>query len=37
VEGDARAAAGASRDIPLWSILLVLGLAAFLLEGLLLA
>ncbi len=37
VEGDARAAAGGGREVPLWSILLVLGLAAFLVEGLLLA
>jgi hypothetical protein len=37
VEGDARAAAGGGREVPLWSILLVLGLAAFLLEGVLLA
>jgi hypothetical protein len=36
VEGDAQAAGG-SRDIPLWSVLLVLGAAAFFLEGLLLA
>jgi hypothetical protein len=37
VEGDARAAAGAGREVPLWSILLALGIAAFLVEGLLLA
>lgn len=37
VEGDARAAAGGGREVPLWSILLVLGVAAFLLEGVLLA
>jgi hypothetical protein len=37
VEGDARAAAGRGREIPLWSILLVLGLVAFVLEGVLLA
>ncbi|HET7824114.1 MAG TPA: hypothetical protein VFK90_02225, partial [Anaeromyxobacter sp.] len=36
VEGDARAAAGGGREVPLWSILLVLGLAAFLVEGVLL-
>ncbi|BDG03407.1 BatA domain-containing protein [Anaeromyxobacter oryzae] len=36
VEGGARAAAG-GREIPLWSVLLVLGVAAFFLEGLLLA
>jgi hypothetical protein len=36
VEGDAQAAGG-GRSIPLWSILLVLALAAFLLEGLLIA
>lgn len=36
VEGDARAAAGGGREVPLWSILLALGLAAFLVEGLLL-
>jgi hypothetical protein len=35
VEGDAGAAAGAGRQIPLWTLLLVLGLAAFFLEGLL--
>ena len=35
VEGDARAGGGA--QVPLWSILLVAGLAAFFLEGLLLA
>jgi hypothetical protein len=35
VEGEARAPGG--RDIPLWSILLVLAVAAFFLEGLLLA
>ncbi len=35
VEGDARTAGGA--QVPLWSILLVVGLAAFFLEGLLLA
>jgi hypothetical protein len=37
VEGDASAAAEGGRQVPLWSILLVLGLAAFLLEGALLA
>jgi hypothetical protein len=37
VEGDARAAAEGGREVPLWSILLVLGLAAFLVEGVLLA
>ncbi|HEY6098989.1 MAG TPA: hypothetical protein VIW03_06150, partial [Anaeromyxobacter sp.] len=37
VEGDARAASGGGREVPLWSILLALGLAAFLLEGVLLA
>jgi hypothetical protein len=36
VEGDARAAAGGPQ-VPLWSILLVIGIAAFFLEGLLLA
>ena len=36
VEGDARAAAGGAQ-VPLWSILLVVGLAAFFLEGILLA
>ncbi len=36
VEGDAQAG-GAGRQVPLWSILLVLGVAAFFLEGLLLA
>ena len=36
VEGDAQAAAG-GRQVPLWSILLVIGLAAFFLEGLLIA
>jgi hypothetical protein len=36
VEGDALAAGGGRRELPLWSILLGLGLAAFLLEGLLL-
>ena len=36
VEGDARAG-GAGHEVPLWSILLVLGLAAFVLEGALLA
>jgi hypothetical protein len=36
VEGDASAAAG-RREVPLWSILLLVGLAAFFLEGLLLA
>lgn len=35
VDGDARAAGG-GRDVPLWSILLVLGIVAFLIEGLLL-
>lgn len=35
VEGDARA--GRERDVPLWSILLVVGLAAFFLEGVLLS
>jgi hypothetical protein len=35
VDGDARAAGG-GRDVPLWSILLVLGIVAFLVEGLLL-
>lgn len=37
VEGGARAAVGGGRDLPLWSVLLVLGVAAFFLEGLLLA
>lgn len=37
VDGDARAAIGGGREVPLWTILLVLGLATFLLEGLLLA
>jgi hypothetical protein len=36
VEGDARAAGGGAQ-VPLWSILLVVGLAAFFLEGLLIA
>jgi hypothetical protein len=36
VEGEARAA-GSGKELPLWSILLVLGIAAFFLEGLLLA
>ncbi|WP_243337735.1 BatA domain-containing protein [Anaeromyxobacter soli] len=36
VEGDAQAA-GAGRTIPLWSVLLVLALAAFFLEGLLIS
>jgi hypothetical protein len=36
VEGDARAAGGGPQ-VPLWSILLLLGLAAFFLEGLLIA
>ena len=36
VEGDAQAAGG-GRQVPLWSILLVIGLAAFFLEGLLIA
>jgi hypothetical protein len=36
VEGDARASGGGPQ-VPLWSILLVLGVAAFFLEGLLLA
>ncbi len=36
VEGDAQAAGG-GRAVPLWSILLVLGVGAFFLEGLLLA
>jgi len=36
VEGDARAAGGGAQ-VPLWSILLGLGVAAFFLEGLLLA
>jgi hypothetical protein len=36
VEGDARASSGGPH-VPLWSILLVLGVAAFFLEGLLLA
>jgi hypothetical protein len=36
VEGDAQAGGGA-RTVPLWSILLVLGVAAFFLEGLLIA
>jgi Aerotolerance regulator N-terminal len=36
VEGDARAAGGGP-EVPLWSILLVVGLAAFFLEGLLVA
>jgi hypothetical protein len=36
VEGDAQAAGG-GRSIPLWSILLVLAVAAFFLEGLLIA
>jgi hypothetical protein len=36
VEGDAAAAAG-RREVPLWSILLLVGLAAFFLEGILLA
>jgi hypothetical protein len=35
VEGDARASGG--REVPLWSVLLVLGLAAFFLEGLLIS
>ncbi len=35
VEGEARAARGA--QVPLWSVLLVLGVAAFFLEGILLA
>lgn len=35
VEGEAHA--GAGRELPLWSVLLVLGVAAFFLEGLLLA
>ena len=35
IEGEARAARGA--EVPLWSILLVLGVAAFFLEGILLA
>jgi hypothetical protein len=37
VEGDARAAAGGGPQVPLWSILLVLGVVAFFVEGLLLA
>jgi hypothetical protein len=37
VDGDAPPAAGGGRQIPLWTLLLVLALAAFLLEGLLLA
>ena len=36
VEGDARAAGGGAQ-VPLWSILLVLGVALFFAEGLLLA
>ncbi len=36
VEGEARTA-GAGRNVPLWSILLLLGIAAFFLEGVLLA
>ena len=36
VEGDAQAASG-GRQVPLWSLLLVLGVAAFFLEGLLIA
>ena len=36
VEGDARAVAGAGREVPLWSILLALGIVAFLVEGFLL-
>jgi hypothetical protein len=36
VEGEARVA-GAGREVPLWSILLLLGVAAFFLEGVLLA
>jgi hypothetical protein len=37
VEGDVSAAAGGGRQIPLWTVLLVLALAAFFLEGVLLA
>jgi len=37
VEGDASGAAGGGRQIPLWTLLLALGLAAFFLEGLLVA
>ena len=37
VDGDTQAAPGGGRQIPLWTILLVLALAAFFLEGLLLA
>jgi hypothetical protein len=36
IEGDAQAG-GTGREVPLWSILLVLGVAAFFLEGLLIA
>jgi hypothetical protein len=36
VEGDGRRAGGGA-EVPLWSILLVLGIAAFFLEGVLLA
>ena len=36
IEGEASAAAG-RREIPLWSILLLVGVAAFFLEGLLVA
>jgi hypothetical protein len=37
VEGDAQAAAAAGRAVPLWTVLLALGLLAFFLEGILIA